>query len=272
MAEVAAQLPRRRTRVDVGLGDRDIAPLGIIRRLRRPREGACRHCAVGGAANGTQMSHYLLGCRRPLRTAALTLAVLSLSGCVIPRAAAAPLVTGCCLAQLLRAVQVLTAAQAVRLSSVARAADPNGDPAAPAVKLPKLRFHLHPPQHWTAPGEAGIKGLRPAPTGAPQRRGPGVRVVSEPGPSLYLAASITKELAASAIGQSGKRHLSGKHRRVGVKPARRQRGRRMRPSTAGAAGPLAGRSGPHRSGGAPAPRRHNASATTIRPRMLLPSL
>ena len=101
----------------------------------------------------TQMSHYIFGRRWPLTTAALTLAVLSLSGRVMPRAAAAPLITSGGLALLLPLAQVLTAPRAVRLSPVAWATDPNGDPTAPAVKLPKLRLHLHTtPRHWTAPG------------------------------------------------------------------------------------------------------------------------
>ncbi len=172
MAEVTAQLPRRRTRADAGgLGDRDIAPLGIIRRLRHPRDGARRHCAAGGTASGTTMSHYFC---RGLQSAALTLAVSALARRMIPRATAAPLIAGRCLAQLLLAVQVLAAAQAVRLTPVARATDPDGDPAAPAVKQPKGSLHPRPPQHWTAPGEAGIKVLRRSPhrrTATPRARG-----------------------------------------------------------------------------------------------------
>lgn len=113
------------------------------------------------------MSHYIFGRRWPLTTAALMLAVLSLSGRVMPRAAAAPLITGGRLALLLCSAQVLTAPRAVRLSPVAWPTDPNGDPAAPAVKLPKLRLHLHPPSGTgQRRGEAGYKG----PAASPHRR------------------------------------------------------------------------------------------------------
>ena len=232
MAEVAAQLPWRRARAGAGRGDHGIATIGIICRLRRPRDGACRHCALGRAADGTQMSHYIFGRRWPLTTAAL--AVLALSGRVMPRTAAAPLITGGRFALLLPSAQVLTAARAVRLSSVAWPTDPNGDPAAPAVKLPKLRLHLHTPAALdSAGGRQAIKGLRQAPTGAPQRRGPGVRVVSEPGPSLYVPSRITKETTVTRCGDGQQQH-QGKYQRAAAKPARRQRGRqeggRLRPA------------------------------------------
>jgi hypothetical protein len=101
------------------------------------------------------MSHYF--CHRlSFGSTAQALAVLALSGRVSPCTAAGPLIAGSRLAQLLPAVQVLTAAQAVRLTPVARAADPDAAPTASAVKLPIGSLHPRPPQHWTAPGEAGI--------------------------------------------------------------------------------------------------------------------
>ena len=165
MAEVAAQLPWRRARAGADRGNHGIATLGIICPLRRPRDEACRHCALGRGADETLMSHYIFGRRWPLTTAAL--AVLALSGRVMPRAAAAPLITGGRLALLLPSAQILTASRAVRLSPVAWPTDPNGDPAAPAVKLPKLRLHLHAPRGTgQRRGEAGYKG----PAASPHRR------------------------------------------------------------------------------------------------------
>ena len=185
MTEVAAQLPGRRARADAGLRDRDIAPLGIIRRLRHPRDGACRHCAVGGTARDTMMSHYF--CRElPLQSSALTLAVSALSRRVSPCTTAAPLVTGRCLAQLLPAVHVLAAPQAVRLSPVARPTDSHGAPTPPAVKHPIGSFHPRPPRHWTAPGESRHIGPAAKPPQAHRNAGgPGLTGI-EPGPSLYL--------------------------------------------------------------------------------------
>jgi len=165
VAEVTAQPPSRRARAGAGIGGHGIARLGIIRRLRHPRDGACRHCAAADTSRDTMMSHYF--CRDlPLQSSALTLAVSALSRRVSPRATAAPLVTGRCLAQLLPAVHVLAAPRAVRLSPVARATDSDGAPTVPAVKHPIGSFHPRPPQHWTAPGGGRHKG----PAAKPHRR------------------------------------------------------------------------------------------------------
>ena len=150
-----------------------MVPLRIIRRLRHPRDGACRHCAAGTAARDTMMSHYF--CRDlSLQPPALTLAVSALSRCVSPCAAAAPLVPGRCLAQLLPAAHVLAAPQAVRLSPVARATDPDGAPTAPALIPPIGSLHPRPRSTGQRRGKQAYKTCGEAPTGAPQRRGPGV--------------------------------------------------------------------------------------------------
>ena len=148
------------------------------------------------------MSHYIFGRRWPLTTAAL--AILALSGRVMPRAAAAPLITGGRLALLLPSAQILTASRAVRLSPVAWPTDPNGDPAAPAVKLPKLRLHLHAPRGTgQRRGEAGYKG----PAASPHRRTatPGARGQSGIG---------TRALALCAVKDNERGHRHQKRRTV----------------------------------------------------------
>jgi hypothetical protein len=242
VAEVTAQPPSRRARADAGLRDRDMTPLGIIRRLRHPRDGACRHCAAAVTARDTMMSHYF--CRDlPLLFPALTLAITALSRRVSPRATAAPLVTGRCPAQLLPAVHVLAAPQAVRLPPVARATDSDGAPTASAVKLPIGTLHPRPPSALDSAGGGRHKGPAAKPPQAHRNAGgPGLTGI-EPGPSLYLPIIIAIPSAQQADGQQ---HPSGKSIRR-CHYTRRQRGRRMRPSTAGAAGPLAGCSGSDRS-------------------------
>ena len=209
------------------------------------------------------MSHYF--CRRgPL--ASVAPAVLVLAGRMMTCPASAPLVAGRRPPQLFGAAGLLALPQAVRLTPIARAADPYVDPAAPALKEPKL--HSYPlPAALDSAGGGRHKGPAASPTGAPQRRGPGVEWCRAR--ALALSAGKDNETAHHhQVGLDGQQQLQGEYHRAGVKPARWQRGRQgTRPSTAGSAGPLAGCSGPHRSGGARTPQRHNASADTIRPRI-----
>ncbi len=73
-------------------------------------------------------------------------------------------------------------------------------------------------------GEAGIKGLRRSPHRRTARPGPGVRVVSEPGPSL-LSADKHSERASAPAPAADQSHRGGLLT-DGIHPARRQRGRR----------------------------------------------
>ncbi len=252
MAEVTAQLLARRTRADAGgLGDRDIAPLGIIRRLRHPRDGARRHCAAGGTASGTTMSHYFC---RGLQSAALTLAVSALARRMIPRAAAAPLIAGC----RLGAVASRGSAPCSRPGSTP---DPGRTGDRPRRRSRRAgsdtadrQLAPTPPAALDSAGGGRHKGpAASTPQAHRSTGGPGLTGI-EPGPSLYLPIIITKEAIPSATGQM----VSNPHQgniNAGVKPARRQRGRRMRPSAAGAAGPLQpGRSQPDQPHSARAPR------------------
>lgn len=220
-----------------------MAALGIIRRLRHPRDGACRHCAAGEAARDTTMSHYF--CRDlSLQPPALALAISALSRRMSPRAAAAPLVPRRCLAQLLPAAHVLAASQAVRLSPVARATDPDGAPTAPALIPPIGSLHPRPRSTGQRRGKQAYKTCGEAPQAHRNAGGPGLTGI-EPGPSLYLPTIITKEAIPSATRLT----VSDTHQEKSTRRrhyTRRQRGRGMRPSTAGAAGPLAGCSGSDR--------------------------
>jgi hypothetical protein len=159
MAELTAQLPRS-TRAGAGLGGHDIVvSLRIICRLRRgPLHGAHRHCEAFGAGNGTQMSHYFASCGGPLGTMAL--AVPMLSGRVTLPPAASTLVTGGRLAQLLPATQLPAVPRAVDLSAVAGPTNSNDDPAASAVKEPKLRLHL--PSFAALDSAGGSRHIGPA--------------------------------------------------------------------------------------------------------------
>ena len=99
---------------------------------------------------------------------------------------------------MFRTAQVLAVPRAIRLSAIARSTNPNGDPAAPAVKLPKLRLHLHAPRGTgQRRGEAGYKG----PAASPHRRTatPGARGQSGIG---------TRALALCAVkdNERGHRH------------------------------------------------------------------
>jgi hypothetical protein len=197
VAEVTAQLPRG-TRAGAGLGGHDILVcLRIICRLRRrPLDGTHRHCDAFGAGSGTQMSHYIFRQGGPLGTVALAVPMLSRG--VALRPAATALVAGGRLAQLLPATQLPAVPRAVNLSAVAGPTNPNDDPAASAVKEPKLRLHLPPPcGTGQRRGEQAYRACGEAPTGAPQRRGPGVEWYRSPGPR-FIYPSIAKVRTRSA--------------------------------------------------------------------------
>ncbi len=122
---------------------------------------------------------------RPLTTAAL--AVATLSRCMVQRSAAAPLVARRGPTQLLTPTHLLAVPWAIRLSALTPAADPNGDPAAPAV-VPPIRSHPHAPraQRWTAPG--GSRHIGPAAKPPQAHRnvgGPGSEWYRSPGPRFY---------------------------------------------------------------------------------------
>lgn len=136
------------------------------------------------------MSHYFYR-DLLLQLLVLTLAVSALSRCVTPRAAAGPLIAGRCLAQLLPAVQVLTASRAIRLSPVARTTDPDGAPTAPAPIPPIGSLHPTPPAALDSAGGGRHKGPAAKPPQAHRNAGgPGLSGI-EPGPSL-LAFSIVQ--------------------------------------------------------------------------------
>jgi hypothetical protein len=183
VAEGAIQPPRRRAGARAGLGGRRFAPLGIIRRLRHHSDRAARYCAAGANASESMMSHsFFRG--RPLTTA---LAVSTLSRRMVQRSAAAPLIARRGPTQLLTPTHLLAVPWAIRLSALTPAADPNGDPAAPAV-VPPIRSHPHAPraQRWTAPG--GSRHIGPAakpPQAHRNAGGPGSEWYRSPGPRFY---------------------------------------------------------------------------------------
>src|SRR5207244_1595259 len=112
-------------RVRAGAAGRHfITALGIIRRLRHPRGGACRHCAGDRAVRGTLMSHYFFGAPPLCPT---TSAVTALSRCVMLSAAAGALITRCGTAQRLPTAQSRAAARAIHLAAVALAAQAHAD-------------------------------------------------------------------------------------------------------------------------------------------------
>ena len=182
---------RRRTGARADLGGHRLARLGIIRRLRQHSNRAARHCAAGPNPGGSTMSHFF--CRSRLLTTA-ALAVSTLSRRMVQRSAAAPLVAHRGSTQLLPPTHLLAVPWAIRLSALARAADPNGDPAAPAV-IPPIRSHPKPPaQRWTAP--RGSRHIGPAakpPQAHRNAGGPGSDWYRSPGPRFYLPISIAKE-------------------------------------------------------------------------------
>lgn len=197
---------RRRTGARAGLGGHRLARLGIIRRLRQHSHRAARHCAAGPNPGGSTMSHFF--CRSRLFTTA-ALAVSALSRRMVQCPAAAPLVARRSPTQLLTPTHLLAALGAIRLSTVAPTADPNGPPAAPAVILP-IRSHPKPPAHNAGQrrGKQAYRACGKAPTGAPQCRGPGVRLVSEPGPSLLSTHKHSESTSAPGSG-SRSRSITG---------------------------------------------------------------
>jgi hypothetical protein len=231
VAELAAQLPGRRTRIGAGHGGCGRALLGIIRRLRHPCDGIARHCAAGNTPNGTMMSHYF-GCQ-PLT--AVALAILMLTGGVMARPAPAPLVAGRRPPQLLGAATLLAAPPAVRLATIARATDTDAAPAAPTLKEPNIRLHLHLPAALDSAGGGRHKWPAASPTGAPHRWGPGVDWCRAR--ALALSANQHTETNRPGRRQPDRQlYRSREHRPPAPSPPRRQRDRRMRSSTAGTAG------------------------------------
>jgi hypothetical protein len=88
-----------------------------------------------------------------------------------------------------------------------------------------------PPQrHWTAPGEAGIKGLPTTPTKALSTEGPGVRRQSND-PGLRLSAlSITEPCASGTLAHSAAPSIAVE-RRPSARPAAGQTALRLRRCT-----------------------------------------
>ncbi len=160
------QSPRRHA--GARLGGR-LARLGIIRRLRHHSDRAARHSRAGANPGGSTMSHLFCGAW-PLTVA---LAISTLSRRMVQRPTAAPLVACRRPPQLLPPAQLLAAPRAIRLSTVAPAADPHGDPAAPAV-IPPIRSHPNSTAHTAGQrrGKQAYRACGKAPTGAPQ---PGAR-------------------------------------------------------------------------------------------------
>ena len=184
------------------------------------------------------MSHFFFR-GRPLTTA--TLAVATLSRRMVQRSAAAPLVACRGPTQLLTPTHLLAVPWAIRLSALTPAADPNGDPAAPAV-VPPIRSHPHAPraQRWTAPG--GSRHIEPAAKPPQAHRiagGPGSSGIGARALAFYLAASITNAPAPPAIGggrsATSFRERSARRRQTRSAAARPQDaavyGRRSRPPT-----------------------------------------
>ena len=171
---------------------------------------------------------------RPLTTAAL--AVATLSRRMVQRSVAAPLVARRGSTQLLAPTHLLAVPWAIRLSALTPAADPNGDPAAPAV-VPPIRSHPHAPraQRWTAPG--GSRHIGPAakpPQAHRNAGGPGSDWYRSPGPRFY--ADKHSETASAPGSGSRSRSIKPAHRRHRSRSAaaRPQEaavyGRRSRPS------------------------------------------
>ena len=149
------------------------------------------------------MSHFFFR-GRPLTTA--TLAVATLSRRMVQRSAAAPLVACRGPTQLLTPTYLLAVPWAIRLSALTPAADPNGDPAAPAV-VPPIRSHPHAPraQRWTAPG--GSRHIGPAakpPQAHRNAGGPGSEWYRSPGPRFYA----DKHSETASVPGSGSRSRS----------------------------------------------------------------
>ncbi len=89
----------------------------------------------------------------------------------------------------------------------ARTADrPARRPHSPGSETADRKLAPTLPQHWTAPGEAGIKEPAAKPlrrTATPGARG---RVVSEPGPSLYRADKHIESVRHGRAGADGHKH------------------------------------------------------------------
>jgi len=183
MTEVTAQNSRRRGLIRTR-GARFTTL--IIRALRDPRGGGCRHCAGGAEADGTLMSHYFFG--RALAVTA-TGSVATLSRRMMQRAAARALVSRRRRSQGVAPAQPRTPRSAVTLTALTRTAYPHGSTAPLAAEEPKALAHLAPRKDaGQRHGQAGIKLLRSAPLwprmsrarGRTGNRNPGLRLSARP--------------------------------------------------------------------------------------------
>ena len=102
----------------------------------------------------------------------------------------------------------------------------------PVGRLPQTPHDPPPQRHWTAPGEAGIKGLPTTPTKALSTEGPGVRRQSND-PGLRLSAlSITEPCASGTLAHSAAPSI-GIDESHSARPAAGQTALRLRRCTGG---------------------------------------